>query len=238
MPPRRKKSDVPAVVEKEATPVARGSIMKLKIGERLVDVVKDRSCLVCMHPARAQIEERILYNDGYQAISDWVSDVGYERIDGVRVEWPAITAKQITSHYKRNHCPVGARVMKQLHEEANGKLIDDYERMTTRVVDSLVFTRLIVNEGQERLVRGEYKITAKEALAAARLDLQVQQNAQMLNQVDRSQYYERAFQIFVLTAEKIMDPEQWQAFSIAIRNNADLKALIEKANQLPEAETA
>lgn len=208
---------------------ARSSMVPVRIGNRTYQAVRDPRCPVCLHPARVQIEEKILLGEGYRGIADWVSEHDVERFDGQLIQWPELTAAQISKHYNANHCPVDARVLHQLQQQYQGEL--DYEEMTGRVVNALAFADMTIARTQERAIRGEIEPTFREGLAAARLKAQVVQAAADGEREDRTWYYEQAFEIYFTEARNHMTDEQWERFSAAIMTNPVLRQLTERAQQ-------
>jgi hypothetical protein len=105
----------------------------------------------------------------YVSIAAWVSDLDVITIEGVEVRWPPLTTTQLSHHFNSNHCPVDARVLKELSEQRAQQLGVDYSELTGPFIDYLVYTKMIVAQGQQRLARGEIKPTMRDTLTAARL---------------------------------------------------------------------
>jgi hypothetical protein len=207
----------------------RSSIVPLVIGNRTYQMVSDPRCPVCMHPGRGQIEEKILLGEGYQSIAGWASGHEAENVEGYLVDWPTLTAAQISKHFNADHCPIDAKVLHELQKQRVGEI--DYTKLAGRVVDGLVLADLTVARTHERAVRGEIEPTYREGLAAAKLQADIELAAQQGDREDRSWYYEQAFEIYFTEARKHMTDEQWEHFSVAIMTNPILRQLTERAQQ-------
>lgn len=226
-----KKSTV-AVAEKAALQQARTSMVNVTIGRRVYPVKRDPRCVVCMHPGCGQIEERILFNEGYRSIAEWASDHDAERYDGELVAWPQIEAKDIARHYRAGHCPIDARVLHELQAQRSGEV--DYEQLAGRVVDYAVFAQQTVARTHERAVRGEIEPTFKEGLAAGKLLADIQRADRDTEAQDTSWAMEEAFAVYFETAKMIMSEDQWEQFSVRLTQNPTLQGLIERV-QNPDA---
>ena len=231
--PRRPKTQIanPLVPVVDAAVISRSAMVQIRIGSRTYPAVRDPRCPVCLHPGRVQIEEKLLFNETYKAIAEWAADVDHEDIDGTIVAWPVLSPAQLTRHFKSGHCPIDARVLHDLTEARNGEMATGYETMSGRVVDHVVTLQSVLSRGQERLVRGEIEPGVKETISAAKALAALEVAAAQTEQQDRSWFYESAMKIYFDEAQKIMNPEQWTRFSMALQTNPVLRQLTERAQQ-------
>jgi hypothetical protein len=216
---KRKTSVVPA------TEAVRGSVVSITVGNRHLPAVVDNTCPVCTHPARPLIEERLLYNDPYPAIAEWVSGRKAETIDGLTIRWPQLSAWQIAGHYANDHCPVDVKVLHQLTQQRLSGTEADYDNSTTRIVDHVVTLSQIAQIGQERLARGELKPNLKETISAAKAVAALDLAAKAAEQVDNSAAYEQAMEVYFSAAKQIMTPTQWHDFGMLLAANPVLQRL-------------
>jgi hypothetical protein len=210
-------------------------VVTVTVGSRHLPAVLDNTCPVCTHPARPLIEERLLYNDPYPVIADWVSDRKAEDIDGTIVRWPPLSAWQIAGHYANNHCPVDVKVLHQLTQQRLAGTESDYDTSHERIVDHVVTLAQIAAVGQERLARGELKPTLKETISAAKAVAAIDIAAKQVEQTDNSARYEQAMEVYFTAAKQIMNPEQWQAFGALLSANPVLRRLAE-GGEIEDAE--
>jgi hypothetical protein len=210
-----------------ATEQARGSLVNITVGSRHLPVVVDNACPVCTHPARPLIEERLLYNDPYPVIAEWVSGRKAETVDGVTIIWPPLSAWQIAGHYANDHCPVDVKVLHQLTKQRLSGTEADYERSTERIVNHVVTLSQIAQVGQQRLARGEVVPTLKETISAAKAVAAIDLAAKQVEQTDHSVQYEAAMEVYFTAAKQVMSPEQWHAFGTLLSTNPILRRLSE-----------
>jgi hypothetical protein len=200
-------------------------MVQVQIGERTYPAHYSARCPVCNHPGRGLIEERILTNDSYVSIAAWVSDVDTVTIEGIEVRWPPLTTTQLSHHFNSNHCPVDARVLKELSEQRAEQLGVDYNELTGPFVDHLVYAKMVLLQGQQRLARGEIKATMRDTLAAARLLADIESAAEGEDGMDQLQAYADAMEQYFLTVQRIVSPEQWQQIGTALEANPVLKQI-------------
>ena len=208
-----------------ATEQARGSVVNITVGSRHLPAVLDNTCPVCTHPARPLIEERLLYNDPYPVIAEFVSERKAETIDGVRITWPALSAWQIAGHYANNHCPVDVRVLHQLTQQRMDGTEADYDKSTERIIDHVVTLSQIAAIGQERLARGEMTPTVKETISAAKAVAAIDIATRQVDQIDHSAEYEAAMEVYFEAAKQVMSPDQWRSFGALLSVNPVLRRL-------------
>jgi hypothetical protein len=208
-----------------ATEQARGSIVSVTVGSRHLPAVLDNTCPVCTHPARPVIEERLLYNEPYPAISAWVSGRKAETVDGLSITWPPLSAWQIAGHYANDHCPVDTRVLHQLTQQRLSGTEADYDHATERIVDHVVTLAQVAQLGQERLARGEVQPTIKETISAAKAVAAIDLASRAVEQVDHSAQYEQAMEVYFSAAKQVMTGEQWRHFGALLATDPVLRRL-------------
>lgn len=216
----------------------RSSMINVQIGERVYPAVRNPRCKICTHPGRAQIEEQLLLNTQYPEIVRLVSGREYVEVDGVRIDWPEISAQQLGNHYNRGHCPIDTNLLAQLTEERERELGINYADTTGRVVDQVIFSKLVLAQSQERLVRGEVKPTLKEGLAAAKLLSDIQTDKTQ-DEVDRLGAYVEAMEIYFQAVQHIMTPDQWSQLAAMLNTNPTLREIaqrLQEEEQIDDAE--
>lgn len=208
-----------------ATEGARGSIVSVTVGSRSLPAVLDNSCPVCTHPARPLIEERLLFNDPYPVIAEWVSNKEASRDDGVIITWPRLSAWQIAGHYANDHCPVDTKVLHQLTQQRLSGTEADYDNSHQRIVDHVVTLAQVAAVGQERLARGEIQPTIAETINAAKTVAQIDIATRQVEQVDHTGDYEQAMEVYFNAAKQVMTEEQWRRFGSLLATNPVLRQL-------------
>jgi hypothetical protein len=118
-----------------------------------------------MHPARFQIEAKLLQNFGWKA----VSDLNSQRVDGSIEDWPALTPAQIRAHTESGHCPIEGETRRALAEKRAQKMGIDLAEATGQFIDHEIVQHAILARGYERLIKGEIEPDVKDTLAAAKL---------------------------------------------------------------------
>lgn len=202
-------------------------MVTVQIGNRTYPVVRSPKCKICTHPARVQIEEKLLLGEQYGQIVSFVSGRSYAEVDGTRIDWPEITNRQIMNHYNHGHCPVDTGLLKQFTQEREQELGIRYDETVGRVVDEVIVAKLVLARGQERLAKGEIEPTVKETLVAAKLihDINAGQSA---DEADQTSAYVAAFEVYFTVAKEVMSPEQFRDFGARLYSNPILRELAAK----------
>lgn len=180
----------------------------IRIGNRVYPAIRSNRCRVCLHPARPEIEEKLLFNEPYRRIAEWVS----HQVQADGSTWEPISAKQLTSHFDKGHCPVDTQLLHEVAEE----LGHDYTTATGRMVSHVLLAKQTVALAQEALVRGEIKPTLAEGLKAGQLLAAIEASSRQLDQQDRLLLMEQAMMAYFNEAQKVMSAEQWQRFGQAL----------------------
>lgn len=180
--------------------------IKIKIGNREFPVVRSTRCGTCMHPARFQIEERILLNYGLPSISKWVSDKRTTLEDGTEQDWPELSVVQLKYHKSQGHIPADADMISELAKRRAEALGIDLEEYRGRFVDHVVASEIVLARGVERLVKGEIEPDVKDTLTAAKLlgDLEAAKNG------DSSvEEWQQLMVLYFKTVQAAISQEQW-----------------------------
>lgn len=214
----------------------RSSMVNLRIGGRVIPAVRSNRCRVCTHPARPLIEERIISNDTYPSIAEWVSNKEVEQIDGTLVDWPPLNVDQIVRHYNNGHCPIDAQLLHELSEQRMTELGLSYEEPVGRIVDHVVITKLIAAKGQQLLATGQIEPGVADTLAAAKLLREIESD-QVQQGTDMSAYAQAMEQYFV-TVQRIVTTDQWRQIGAALSSNPVLKELTAKMTTEDDIEDA
>lgn len=207
---------------------ARSSMVNIRVGNRTIAAYRSNRCKVCMHPARPLIEERLLMNDTYPTVAEWVSNHEVEEIDGTLVEWPPLTVSQLHRHYNSGHCPLDTQVLHELSRQRMDELGLDYEASTQRVVDHVVAAKLVLSKAQERLVRGEIAPDVKDYLSAAKLLHDIERGAEGVDQSEQLIMWARAMEVFFTVVQRHVDGGTWQAIGSDLALNPVLREITQR----------
>jgi hypothetical protein len=222
--------------EPESPP--RLSYGQVRIGKRSYALATDPNCVVCRHPRRALIEEQILLNVQFTALSRWISERDYQSYDGRMEPWPAVTPEQLSRHYNEDHSPIDARTVRDLVEQSVD--VDEYAKVGTRIIDGLSFAKRVIGRVEERMVRGEIEPSFKDATAMARLTTAAEMAKHAADEADgadQSWFYEQAFDVLFEIAKEIMGEKQFETYLDRLRTDPTLRTLYER-KQNPAAALA
>jgi len=203
----------------------RSSMVNIKVGDRTIPAYRSNKCKVCMHPARPLIEERLLMNDTYPSVAEWVSNHDVEEIDGTLVEWPPLNVTQLFKHYNNGHCPIDTQVLHELSKQRMDELGLDYEDSVGRVVDHVVAAKLILAKGQERLARGEIAPDVKDTLSAAKLLHDIEGGIDAGEQSEMIAAWQQAMEVFFVTVQRHVTSTAWQAIGADLSMNPVLREI-------------
>jgi hypothetical protein len=184
----------------------RSSVVQIKIGNRTYDAVQNRHCATCMHPARFQIEAKLLLNYGYAAVSRYVSELNQQKRDGSIEEWPELTPAQIKRHLESGHCPVEGELGRALVEERAKERGIDLTEANGQYLDHIIVKRAILARGYELLVRGNIEPDVKDTLAAAKL-LGETESAE--SQGASEEQWQEFMSIYFNAVQSVVSHEQW-----------------------------
>lgn len=233
---RKPRGKVPGVNLVKSEPedielLRRTSMIMVRVGDRHIDLPYERGCPVCLHPARAKIEEMIIFGDGYPLIAKWASNKQVTGADGRAEDWPKITSRNITNHFKDGHIPSDAVVRDALNKQLtnDGKDID-YEKLYHRIIDSRVIVKFGLNKVMEGLAKGELKPTLREGIQLLKLDATMTAAAQgeREEQKDLSWMYEEIFAIQIALAKEIMTEAQWDRYENMLLHDQRLRTVHER----------
>jgi hypothetical protein len=200
----------------------RNSLVQIRIGNQIYDAVREPRCKTCMHPARMDIETMIVENTAFTTIAERWSDVEYTSSSGGLVVLPTISASSIRNHYKAHHIPLQAAVQRQLAEKRMQEIGYQLEEVGGTFVDHVTFNQVVLQQAQQRLVRGEIRVEVKDGIAAAKFlaDAEAATGSDI-----NAEAWSQAMEVYFAAAQSIMNPAQWTQFVRSLRNNPILKAL-------------
>lgn len=200
----------------------RSSMIQIKLGNRTYPLVQNKSCGVCMHPARLQIEEKILLNFGWHAISRHVSNLNKLNNDGSVEDWYELSWSRIKRHYENGHCPVEAEMMQvwaQERAEARGIKLED---SVGQQIDYIVTQKAILARGTELLMKGQVEPDLKDVAFATKflsdLDQSVQQNLQADQMLD-------IIEVYFSAVREVVSADQWDKILKVIEKHPVVKAI-------------
>lgn len=199
----------------------RNGLVKVQIGGKIYDAARVPQCHTCTHPARAEIEQRLLAGHSYREIALQYS--GTEYVSGGEVKiFPEVGWMSIRTHFKNGHMPVEAAALRQIMDERARELSEHYEEETARVVDGYSFARQVLVRAQHEMISGNAKVGIQDGIAAARLlrEMETQAGGDLDAEV-----WSQAMTVYFETAQQIMPPEMWTRFTEELARNPVLLAI-------------
>jgi hypothetical protein len=205
------------------------SLVKVRIGDRLVDAGFEPACHTCTHPARAEIEQSIVQGHSYRGVASRYSEVEWTEPNGKTVQLPRVGWESIFTHFKNGHMPVGAEAMRQIVERRAEQIgAKQYEQQVTQIVDQVTFAQQVLTKTQERLISGDIAPEVRDGLAAAKFLQDMEDKSQTsLDAEAWSEAMQRYFEI----AQRIMPPEMWEHFTRALSSDPILLAISQRVSE-------
>lgn len=200
---------------------ARSALVKVKIGGKTYDAAQVKQCHTCMHPARREIEQRVLSGSSYRDIAQHYSGTEYVTAGETRV-FPDLEWMSIFTHFKRGHMPVEAAALRQIMDDRAGELSEHYEAETAQLVDGYTFSKQVLQKTQESLLSGDIKPSVSDGIAAARLLRELEADAG--GNID-TEVWSQAMTRYFEVAQKIMPTEMWERFAQALAVDPILLAI-------------
>jgi hypothetical protein len=108
---------------------ARSALIRVKIGNREYDAARVPQCDTCTHPARIEIEKRLLSGHSYREIARHYSETEYAVGSDTRV-FPKVGFMSIRNHFQQGHMPVEAAALRQILDERSAALSEHYDEET------------------------------------------------------------------------------------------------------------
>lgn len=206
-------------------------MVRVRIGNQEYDAVYQAACNTCRHPARMLIEEKILQNFSFRAISELFSETSIKGEGDDEIVLPRISHQSVYNHFHNGHMPLEAATLRRLAQRRAEQIGSQYEERAEQFVDHYVLSQAVVHKTYNRLVNGEIQPEVKDGLAAAKMIAEVE--AQTQAGLD-SEAWSQAMQVYFETAQRFMDPASWAAFSQSLATNPILRAI--QARLSPESE--
>lgn len=200
----------------------RGSLVQVEIGGKVYDARFEKQCHTCTHPARPEIEEKIILGQSYRDIAMQYSETIYRNADGSETQMPAISWMSIYNHFKQKHLPVERAVVRQILDERAQKLSESYDEQTARLVDGHALAQHVMQETHRRLVNGDLSPSVRDGLAAAKLIKELEGESD--GGFD-AEVWSEAMVAYFETAQRIMPPEMWHRFTAALAQNPVLLSI-------------
>lgn len=198
------------------------ALIKVRIHGREYDAIQDKRCLTCMHPARLEIEEKIIQGLPYPQISRLYSGTEWTNADGTSTSLPRVEWQSIRNHYKQSHLPTETAALREITEQRAAELGQAYEEQTASLVDGYSYAKQVLAITARDLASGDLRPDVKDGLAAAKLIQDMESSA--TGSVD-SEAWAEAMTIFFETAQKFMPPDAWAQFGNALASNPILAAI-------------
>jgi hypothetical protein len=206
--------------------------VRVKIGNRFYDAIREARCYTCMHPAREEIETQIIQGHSYKSVATQYSEVDWSQADGTTVHLPQVTWSSIMHHFKAGHMPVEAAAMRQIIEKRAESIgVAQYEGQVGQFVDQYTFAQQVVAQTQERMVKGEIRPEVRDGLAAAKLLQDIESASEgSLDSDAWGEAMERYFEV----AQKMMPPDMWSQFIRALSTDPILQAIAKRLSTQQE----
>lgn len=199
----------------------RGSLIQVQIAGRTYDARRVPNCKTCTHPARIEIEHKILSQVPYRTIAEQYSGVEYED-RGETKTYPTLDYTAIWRHHTERHLPVEAAVLRDITDRRAKALSEHYEQETERIIDGLNLAEQVVAMTQLGIADGSLRPTITDGLNAAKLLQAVKGDGD--GAVD-GDVWDEAITEFFERAREIMTDDQWQAFGNALNTSPVLKSI-------------
>jgi hypothetical protein len=200
---------------------ARSALVKVKIGGREYDAVRNPQCNTCMHPARAEIEKRLLSGHSYRDIADHYSNTEYT-VGGETRVFPRVGFMSIRNHFQQGHMPVEAAALRRVLDERTRELSEHYEEETSRIVDGYGFAKQVLLRSQEELTTGSLRPTIQDGLAAAKLIAELEAAAG--GSVDAEIWAQAMTRYFEILRDMLPD-DLWEAYAARLTTDPVLRSI-------------
>jgi hypothetical protein len=211
-------------------PTIRSSLVRIRVGSRDYDAIRNPRCRVCTSPARMAIEEQLFKGTPYNHIANAFSEVEYDE-GGMTILLPQISPSSIRNHFKNQHMPIEGAVLREISEQRARELGSQYGNVVDTVLDGYTVAKAVLARGYERLARDEIQPDVRETLAAAKL-VSDMENGRLGNVDD--EVWSQAMVVYFETAREVMQPEQWNQFCSLLTRNPVLQKLEKKINAGPD----
>jgi len=211
-------------------PVQRGrSLIQVRVGDRLIDAVREPQCWTCMHPARMEIESLVMQGHPYRRVAEQYSEVEWTDPNGESITLPKVTGNSIIHHFRNGHMPVPSAAQRAIIERRAQQIgAAQYENQVEQIVDQYTFAQQVLSRTQERMLSGEIQPEVRDGIAAAKLIQDMDSRAE--DSLDVEAWSEAVQRYFEIT-QKIMPPEMWEHFVHAVSSDPILKAISSRASK-------
>lgn len=203
----------------------RNSIVRVQVGRRTFDAKFVPTCHTCMHPARMEIEMRLVNACTFTSIAAEFSEVEWTKGDGSVQVLPRLTPESVRNHFRAGHMPLTTATVREIVEERSRQLGAAYQDGLTLAVDQVTAAKVILQQGFERIVSGEEAVGVRDTLAAAKLIQDIEDRA---GEQATSEAWSEAMMIYFQTAQELMPPQMWASFAERLQTNPILHALSER----------
>jgi hypothetical protein len=204
------------MTDEETSVVPSNSLISIRIGEREYPMVKSPRCAVCMHPGRFQIEEKLMLNFSYPSVVRFISEKEVRGDDGEVIQWPQVSRLQLKYHRDAGHIGLNAEMVHEIAKRRAAQQGFDLENSMGQYVDHIVVNQMVLQQGMEKLVRGEMEIEARDLLAASKM----MQDLETTSKQNATQEDLRELIVLYFTEVKaIMNEEQWNRLMGKLQNH-------------------
>lgn len=198
------------------------SLVRIKVGNVVRDMVFEPRCKVCTHPARFSVEEKLLMGFKYTEIARSISDLRKQKTDGEIENWPELEARNVKEHYQRGHVPLDSEMLSEFSKRRAEELGLEYEEAMVPVVDHIVVQKAVLAKGYEALVKGEIQPDVKDTLAASKLLSDREKEMKAQSSVED---WQTAMAVYFEAVRQTVTVEQWEQIGLILQTNPILQQM-------------
>lgn len=151
----------------------RGSVISVRVGDRLYPARHIAQCKLCRSQYRLEIERGIINGLTYNTIIE----VSVDPYDDHSPLGPP-TYSSILNHVRKRHMPVPWSMQRQMIEDRAAEMGKSVQEGEQLLVDSVAVHRAVIQRGFERMNSGEIQPTMGDLMKALQLQAAVEGDAE------------------------------------------------------------
>lgn len=198
------------------------SLVQMKVGGVIRDMVYEPRCKVCNHPSRFSIEEKLVMGHKYIEIARAMSELRNQKPDGEIENWPELEARNIKHHYQQGHVPLDNEMLAEFSKRRAEELGVEYEEAMIPVVDHVVVQKAILQRGYEALAKGDIQPDVKDTLAASKL---LSDRDKELANHSTVEEWQEFMSLYFQAVRATVQPDQWTQIVRAIQSHPVMRAM-------------
>lgn len=203
-------------------PKKNNSLVQIKVGNVVRDMIYEPRCKVCNHPARFSIEEKLVMGYKYIEIARAMTELRNRKPDGEVENWPELESRNIKYHYQQGHVPLDSDMLAEFSKRRAEELGIDYEEAMVPVVDHVVVQRAVLAKGYEALAKGEISPDVKDVLAVSKLLGDREKDLASNSTIEEWQEF---MTLYFSAVRAVVAPEQWRQIIQAIQHHPVMRAM-------------